>query len=148
MSEFIKLSEAATIGIHAMMYLVAHPQRLVSTKEIVEVIGVSEAHLAKVFQRLGRSGLVNATRGPQGGYALSGDPSAISLLTIFEAIDGPVLPRDCLLTNPVCRKSCCGIGPVIGAMNRQLAQHLEKTKLSDVADYFAEKGDFHEAEHR
>jgi Rrf2 family protein len=140
MSEFIKLSEAATIGIHAMMFLAGHPSRPVTTREITEILQVSEAHLAKVFQRLGKAGLVKAVRGPQGGYSLAGSTETINLLQIFEAIDGQTSPRDCLLSHPVCHKTCCGIGPVIGQMNRKLAEHLRNTRLADVADYFQEEG--------
>ena len=69
MTNIAKLSEASSMGIHAVLYLAANPNRSIPLKEIAESIAVSEAHLAKVFQRLGKAGKVKATRGPTGGVA-------------------------------------------------------------------------------
>ncbi len=63
MANLLKISEAASLALHTMGYLAANDRRLVTTHQIGEVLRASEAHLAKVLQRLARVGLVDSTRG-------------------------------------------------------------------------------------
>jgi len=66
-------------------------------KIIAQKLGIPHGYLARIFQRLARTHLVYSRRGPQGGYVLSREPSKISLLSIIEAIDGPILTGHCEL---------------------------------------------------
>ena len=103
MANMLKISEAASLALHTMVYLAANDARLATTHEIGEVLRVSEAHLAKVLQRLGKVGLVEATRGPKGGFRLAKPGSEISLLQVYEAIEGPLADITCFLREPICR---------------------------------------------
>ena len=98
MSEVVIISEAVTLALHGMG-LLRKGDRM-SAKNMAASLDVSEAHLAKVFQRLVRVGLVRSTRGPSGGFDLVKDPADISLLDIFVAIEGGVpVGRHCILGN-------------------------------------------------
>jgi len=88
MSGVLKISNAATIALHAMTYLAAFPDNKHMTKEIASLHQVSEAHLSKVLQRLTRAGLVKAVRGPKGGFSLAKSADEISLLEVYETIEG------------------------------------------------------------
>ena len=50
----LKLTEAALLAMHTMVYLAGNPDRRVSTREIAAEFDASEAHLSKVLQRLAR----------------------------------------------------------------------------------------------
>jgi Rrf2 family protein len=86
MSNLFKVSEAASLALHAMLHIVANPNRPVSTREIASGMHASEAHLAKVLQRLARVGLARSTRGPKGGFVLGRPAETITLLDVYEAI--------------------------------------------------------------
>lgn len=73
MSTVLRTLDAASMGIHAMALLSLQADEPVSCKDIAEVLGVSEHHLAKVLQRPGKEGLVEAVRGPKGA-SHSGEP--------------------------------------------------------------------------
>ena len=90
MASIIQISEAASLALHSMVLLAASPERSLTVKEITGRTLVSEAHLSKVMQRLAKAGLVKSTRGPKGGFVLGDSGLSISLLSIFEAIEGPV----------------------------------------------------------
>jgi Rrf2 family iron-sulfur cluster assembly transcriptional regulator len=47
-------------------------------------------YLEQIFQRLRRAGLVRGKRGPGGGYVLARPSSAITLLDVVEAVEGPL----------------------------------------------------------
>ena len=86
----LRISEAASIALHTMAYLARNKDRMVSTHEIAGAMGLSENHLAKVRQRLVKAGLVEAQRGPSGGFMLSRPAEDITLLEVYEAIEGPL----------------------------------------------------------
>ncbi|HEY9069026.1 MAG TPA: Rrf2 family transcriptional regulator [Candidatus Ozemobacteraceae bacterium] len=132
MAEIVKFSDAVIIGFHAMIDLCEHPGQEVPLHDIGIRLGVSEAHLSKVLQRLRKEGLVQASRGPAGGYRLARPPSEISFARIFEAIDGPIQPQYCLFGTPVCTNPACGMGSFIGQINQEVKAFLERTTLADL----------------
>ncbi len=133
MTSVLRFSEAASLALHAALVLAQEPSRHLTTNEIARRLRVSEAHLAKVLQRLAKAGYVGATRGPLGGYALAKAPEETTLLQIFEAIDGPLEAVNCLLGTPVCSGSCCLLGGLLEGLNRQVRDYLSLTTLAAMA---------------
>ena len=139
MTDLLKISEAASLGIHAMIYLVAHPGETIATGAIAARLQVSEHHLAKVMQRLVRAALVVSVRGPKGGFHLADDPATVSLLDVFEAIEGSPEPRTCLLgPERRCPSGQCFLGDLNQRVHAQIKEHFEKTKLADLGGIFRE----------
>ncbi len=133
MSGVLKISEAATIAIHAMVYLATlNESELASTKEIAGTYGVSEAHLSKVIQRLTHTGLVKTFRGPKGGISLAKPSNKITLLNVYEAIEGPMPTSTCLLGKSKCGGGCV-LGDLISSVNKQVRTRFSEIKLSDFA---------------
>lgn len=131
--KLLNISDAANIGIHAMLFLGNNPrERPWSASEIGRALGVSEAHLSKVLQRLTRLRFLASKRGPQGGFALARDPEDVSLLDILESIDGPLESPGCLLGNALCPASACIMGGVLQQTYDLVYNHLSTTLLSDV----------------
>ena len=102
MADLIRMSEATALGLHTMAVVARHNEPT-STAQIATELRASEAHLSKVLQRLAKVGLVHSIRGPKGGFALERPPEAISLLGVYEAVEGPLESNRCLLGNPVCQ---------------------------------------------
>ncbi|MFH1058619.1 MAG: Rrf2 family transcriptional regulator [Pseudomonadota bacterium] len=136
MSRVLKISEAASLALHTMVLLAANPGRTLATRDIAALLRVSEAHLAKVLQRLARSGLVNSQRGPKGGFNLARPPEAISLLEVYEAVEGPLEERSCLLGQPVCGGECL-LGGLLQKVAAEVSSYFSQTRLSDLAHAFA-----------
>jgi Rrf2 family protein len=134
MSSVLKISEATSLALHSMAFLAAKPEQATTTKEIAARFNVSEAHLSKVLQRLTKAGFVESTRGPKGGFALSRPADEISLLDVYEFMEGPLTSRKCLLGTPVCRGNECILGGLLETVDRQLRDYLSKAKLSELAD--------------
>ena len=61
--------------------------------------------MAKVLQRLARSGLLTSHQGTRGGYTLvAGRPSSISVADIIQAIDGPLTVTACSTDDEQCEQ--------------------------------------------
>ena len=132
MANIIHISDAASIAIHTMAVLAGDSKTVMRTAQIAEALDVSEAHLAKVLQRLTKAGMVTSERGPKGGFLAAKNADSITLLDIYELIDGPLTEPRCLLNLPVCRGQKCMFGDVLHNTHRKIRQLLDKTKLADV----------------
>lgn len=130
MSSVLRISEAAVLALHSMAYLAITPDKLSSTKEIATKLRISEAHLSKVLQRLSKTGLVKSIRGPRGGFVLGKASEEISLLEIYESIDGQLVPSKCLFGDPFYSADKCILGGLLGAIDDQVRDYLVKTKLN------------------
>ena len=124
MRSIINISEATLLALHSISLIAKFSK--INTKEIAEKINASENHLAKVLQRLVKFGFISSTRGPSGGFQLTRDSSEISLLEIFEAMEGKISNGQCLIDNTVCPFREC----IIGDLNKKFTSEF-KDKLAN-----------------
>ena len=138
MANVLRISEAATLALHTLALLAARPGVIMSTHKIAARLEASEAHLAKVLQRLARMGLVRSIRGARGGFLLGKKPEEVTLLEAYEAIDGPLRPNTCLMGHKVCRDRGCILGNLLEEINHDVKQRLSSQRLSDLLHVFAD----------
>ena len=136
MPGLLELRGAVTLALHAAVFLASHPERLVSTKNMAQQMSVSEAHLAKVLQRLSKCGIVSAIRGPRGGFRLAKRSDQITLREVYETIEGPIIPHSCLFGTPVCRGNGCILGNVLREADHNFRDRLSRRRLSDLTHVF------------
>jgi Rrf2 family protein len=132
LASILKISEAASLALHAMVLLANNQDGPMTTKEIAGRLRVSSNHLSKVLQRLVRFSLVESSRGRGGGYELARPAHRLTLGDIYEAIDGPLKAVHCLLGEPVCRKKKCILSDLLKTLNEETRKYLFNTKLSDM----------------
>lgn len=135
MHSLLKISEAASLALHTAVILAGDLHENHSTKDLAKVLGASEAHLAKVLQRLAREGLVSSQRGPKGGFVLNRDPSSITLLDVYEAAEGPMETSSCLLGTPACNGNCI-LGDLLTEVTQKVSGYFANTTLADLAGSF------------
>jgi Rrf2 family cysteine metabolism transcriptional repressor len=93
----MKLSSRVRYGCRALVELaVRQNEGPVAIEALAQNTSVPEKYLAKIIQDLRRSGLIRSVRGPHGGYLLSGRPDEVTVLDVWEALEGPLCPVDCL----------------------------------------------------
>jgi len=136
MAKLIKISDASALALHAMVLIAGRADRPLSTGEAASRLKVSEAHLSKVLQRLARNGLVKSLRGPRGGFILERSCAKITLLDIYEAMEGKCEPSGCLLGAPSCGAMHCIFGTVIKKVDGDMRGYLTRTRLSDISGLF------------
>ena len=79
----MKLATKVQHGVAALFDLAFHGAgRAAQAREIAERQEIPLRYLEEILQELRRAGLVDARRGPRGGYALAREPSAISLADV------------------------------------------------------------------
>ncbi len=136
MPNALRISEAASLAMHALGLLATRPGDPLSCRVIATEFGVSEAHLSKVLQRLVKAGLLASVRGPKGGFSLTRPAASVSMLEVFEAIEGPIHPVECFFAEPLCEGGNCALGKVIADVNRTFSEYLAEKTLEDIGTVF------------
>ncbi len=131
MSSPVRISEAASLALHAAAVLAGTGSGRASAEAIADALGVSRAHLVKVLQRLSKAGLVRSSRGPGGGYSLTRPPREISIRELYEAVEGPIDVSACAIGVPACGRASCVLGDLFCRMGRELRDQLERTTVAD-----------------
>ncbi|VGO21541.1 RrF2 family transcriptional regulator [Pontiella sulfatireligans] len=134
MADIIKISDATALALHSMVQLATDPQGQSTTAEIAELFDASRHHLAKVHQRLTKAGLIHSQRGPSGGVGLAKAPGKITLLEIYEVMEGSMLCNPCLFGKDVCPRTDCVLGALLPGLARQVRDYFEQTTLAQLAN--------------
>ena len=128
----LRISEASSLAMHALGYLANLESGPITIREIAARFEMSEAHLSKVLQRLVKVDLLRSVRGPKGGFVLTRPPEDVTLLEVFEAIEGPFEPSQCLLSASICDGETCVLGKIFVEANELIHSRLETTSLNQV----------------
>jgi Rrf2 family protein len=111
------------------MVLIARSGATVNVDKIAENTGSSRHHVAKILQRLVKEGFLESHRGPSGGFFMTRDPKQLTLLDIYEAIEGKIRITGCQNASPVCPFPRCILGNVVSEMTLLFRDHLGSTTL-------------------
>lgn len=129
----------STKGRYAMVALadlaLAKPDDLVSLAAISKRQDVSLPYLEQLFVKLRRAGLVDAARGPGGGYKLARHPDDIRVSEILEAVDETVsaLHTGAGVTGGVSGTRAQSLtNRLWEGLSAQVYVFLHQTRLSDV----------------
>jgi Rrf2 family protein len=70
--------------------------------EITAATDVPPVFATRILALLQRRGLLLARAGQQGGYVLERSAHSISLLDVVEAVEGPLITRECVMRDGLC----------------------------------------------
>jgi Rrf2 family nitric oxide-sensitive transcriptional repressor len=84
----LALTKRVDYGLMALTGI-AGSERPMSARELAERYGLSYPLLANVLKDLSAAGLVDSSRGKNGGYKLAQDPVFLSVATVIAALEGP-----------------------------------------------------------
>ena len=130
MAHVVQFSEAAFIALHGMVIIAqSEKKELVNVIHIAERLNSSKHHVAKVMQRLVKDGYLNSHRGPTGGFTMKKTAKEITLLEIYESIEGKIDIGDCPLDRQVCNFDKCIFNNVTKKMTQEFVNYLGHEKL-------------------
>ena len=143
----LRLSKKADYALIAMKHLAQNASRAeartreggvgsasASAREIAELYDIPIELLAKVLQRLVRTGLLASTQGTRGGYTLSRPPKSISLVDVIQAIDGPFTVTACSTEKHDCEQySKCSVRDPLWQIRERIVAALGTVTLSEMA---------------
>jgi Rrf2 family protein len=87
----LKLTTKTRYGVRAMFDIAYHNGGAATqSKDIARRQNIPQRYLEQIFQELKRAGLVDAKRGPKGGYYLVRTAEQIRLGDVMRALQGPI----------------------------------------------------------
>ena len=135
------LSQKAKYAIKALLVLAKAEDKglLVQARDISTDQNIPKKFLDLIFFELRRHGLVQATRGREGGYALAKPANDISIAAVVRAVDGPLAPLPCASVRFYRRcadckdEKTCEVRRLMREVRDAAAAILDNTSLADAA---------------
>lgn len=132
----MKLSTRMRYGTRALAELaLAWPDGTLSTKEMAEREDISFKYLEQIMTPLRAAGLITSTRGRHGGFSLTRAPEEVTLLEVYEVLEGSAAPVDCVDHPDSCpMEDMCPSRETWVRMKKSMLEVLESTTLKDLAE--------------
>ena len=100
------------------------------SQDIAREYDIPLEYLLKILQQLVRAHVLKSKRGPSGGFSLAKPASRISMLSIIEAVEGPMTSHLSLAEHSKGAKLSVKVEKVFDKAIGQARTVFEKTKLS------------------
>lgn len=136
-NSIIYFSDATMLAIHALTLLakrkIKKENPFITTKQMANILGASENHLAKIMQILVKNRYVDSIKGPLGGFILIKNPKDITLKSIIELIEGPIEKNFCPFFKN-CPLDNCILGPEINDYTHKILKVFEEKNILQIAE--------------
>lgn len=133
----LKLTKKADYGLIAMRHLAAHADLgACSAKDLADMYGLPQEALAKLLQRLVKSGLLQSQQGTNGGYSLARDPRMISALDVIRALEGPLFVTSCTTAKGSCEQTTrCTIREPLRKVSKSIEEVLSRLTIWEMTEH-------------
>ncbi len=138
----MKISTKGRYALRMMVDIAQNQQRgPVALKEIAERQNVSKKYLEQIALTLSQAGVLQGTRGHQGGYRLIADPAECTIYDILVCVEGSMHPVACLDQAPNACERCNGCETLYiwQGLDHAIQEYLSAITLQDVLDKLADK---------
>ena len=132
----MQLSLHGEYALRVLLYLGAHPGRVVPTAEISGAYGISKNHLVRVMHTLGEDGYLRLIPGRAGGVSLAIEPHLIRLGDVVRQAEPTLRLAECFDA----KNNTCGIAPVCSlkpVLKEALSSFLTTLNRYTLADLLA-----------
>ncbi len=131
----LKLSKKVDYALIALMHLARQDESASSAREVATIYGMPQDLLAKVLQKLARSGLVVSRQGMKGGYSLARPAEAITVARVIEVVEGQPSLTQCLTDLGACEQfDTCNIKSPLQRLNDEVLLMLSRTTIARMCD--------------
>lgn len=133
----MKISTKGRYALRMMLDMAQHQKNgPVALKDIAERQNVSKKYLEQIALVLSQAGVLQGTRGHQGGYRLIAEPRECTVYDILVSVEGSMHPVACLDHSPNDCERCNGCETlyVWQGLDTVIQNYLKGITLQDVLD--------------
>ena len=133
----MKISTRGRYALRMMLDLAENQgSGVVALKDIAARQDISKKYLEQIIPVLNRAGLLQTSRGFQGGYRLAKDPADYTVGEILRAAEGGLSPVACLEHSPNACPHCheCDTLPIWAGLEQVVNEYLDGISLQSVLD--------------
>ena len=133
----MKKSTRLSIALHALVHLHAQPDRQLTSAALATCLMTNAVVVRRILGELREAGIVNAAKGPNGGWSLARPAADITLRQVYQAMGERLLvrtesdpgDRDCAIVRSVDRV----MHDFLDDAEALLTARLARVRLSDIA---------------
>ena len=133
----MQFNQATDYAFRVVLHLAALPHgAIVNGQTLADKERIPQRFLHKIMRTLTAAGIIRSHRGADGGFALEKQAQDISLLTVVQAMEGPVMIQRCLGDGSLCSKACataCPVHAALGGVQEQLVASLGTIRFAELA---------------
>lgn len=130
----MKLTKMGEYAILGLIYMSNQEKDVILAKEVAEKLGLPQKFLAKIFQMLAKSDILNSYKGKGGGFSINRPSENITLGEIIETIQGPSLIMPCAAKESNCsRYQLCPLENIFKTAQKQLDDYFNSITLDKLA---------------
>ncbi len=113
------------------MAIIARSKHQLNAQQIADKTGFSKNHIAKILQQLVKNNYLASTRGPKGGFVIKKDPKEITMIEIYQLIEGDLEESSsCKLACEACPFRECIFGGLSEKFSKEFKTYLSEKKIA------------------
>jgi Rrf2 family nitric oxide-sensitive transcriptional repressor len=129
----MRLTVHSDYALRVLMYLGARKGQLATIEEIAKAYAISENHLMKVVNRLGKHGFVETLRGRGGGLRLGESADTVTLGQVLRVVEEDFQIVECFGETNMCRISeACRLKHALRRALDAFLAELDEWTLADI----------------
>ena len=128
----MQITRQADYALRAIIYLARLDDNdRAPTSRIAKEQAIPSSFLAKIVSQLSIAGIINTSRGANGGVSLARAAEEISVLDVIQAIDGPIFLNECTEDAETCPfKNSCPLREIWCKARKELMKTLSSATFS------------------
>ena len=133
----MKFTSQEEYGLRCLLAIARNTGGFATIGGIAEIESLSPAYVAKLMRILRQGGLVDSTRGQNGGYRLTRTPEAIDMADVMAALGGRLYSQDFCANHTGTARACvhtgdCSSRSLWTVLDDMVARALRRTTLRDL----------------
>lgn len=132
---YMRITQESDYALRILTAL-AERESVVDANSLAEETSVTIRFTLKILNKLVKNGFVSSFKGVKGGYKLKLPTDKITLKSVIELIDGPIVMVRCLEHSEVCSlnhdKTLCTYHHIFNTISGEVARKLESITIADV----------------
>ena len=126
------LTRFTDYGLRTLIYLALRPSELASIAEIAAAYRISENHMIKVVHHLSLTGLIETTRGRNGGIRLARPASEIGLGDVVRATEHSLALVECQAGEACAIGGVCRLQGIMDEAREAMLAVFDRYSLADL----------------
>lgn len=120
-------------AVRALCGIVEQKQELISADQLVKSLEMPRPFLRKILQTLNKEGLLNSSKGKDGGFALAVSPGEITLTDVMKIFQGSIRLNECKFKKSDCPHiNDCLLKKKIDEIEKEVIAKLKAITISSI----------------
>jgi Rrf2 family protein len=120
-------------AVRALCCIAEQKQELISADQLVKSLEMPRPFLRKILQTLNKEGLLNSSKGKDGGFALAVSPVEITLTDVMKIFQGSIRLNECKFKKSDCPHiNDCLLKKKIDEIEKEVIAKLKAITISSI----------------